>query len=57
MREEVKVALDEIDSAYELMGGANKEKLKYINSWVRKQKEALKEAGYSGKVPRQPRSK
>ena len=49
--------LDEIEAAYAVMckRKSDKETLEMCKSWVRKQRIILKEIGYKGSIPRQPR--
>jgi len=56
-KSQVNRCLDEIEAAYRLMvqKKVDKETIDKCKSWVRQQRKALKEIGYIGSIPRQPR--
>ena len=56
-KEEINRCLDEIEAAYAYMvsNKSNRKGLSDAKSWVRKHKAMLKELGYKGEIPRQPR--
>jgi hypothetical protein len=56
---QVDSALDEIDAAFGMIadGAITNKQYSTIKGWVRRQREKLKELGYKGKIPRQPKAK
>jgi hypothetical protein len=56
-QDEINRCLDEIEAAYRVMvkNKSDKKALSNARGWVRKHKAILKELGYKGEIPRQPR--
>lgn len=57
MKLEVKICLDEIEAAYNTMVSSkvNKDIITKCKGWARKHRNMLKDMGYKGRIPRQPK--
>ena len=56
MKTEIQSSLEEIAAALEILINGSKEASMYARGWIKKHKQHLKDLGYSGKMPRKPRS-